>query len=160
MQGLVQLDRANRFFGVVVFMARILLVWELGNGLGYASRLRKIGRLLQSRGHDIGYVLYDLVSTAHLFAEEGAPVWQAPVIRGHVPPGRRFVPGGFADILGCDRFAEPELTAWYCRAWETLFDSFGAELVVGEYVPMSALAAYGRLPYIWIGNGYLLPPMQ
>lgn len=142
-------------------MARILLAWELGNGTGYCHRLLRIAHTLAEHGHDPVLVLYDLVDTAHLLKDCPFQIYQAPILKGRLSPENpTFVPTSFADILICDRFADPLHTAVLLSAWDHLLDVIAPDLVVAEYAPTVVLASFGRLPSIVVGNGYIAPPMD
>ena len=63
-------------------MAHFFLCWELGGGLGHAGRLKSIALPLRARGHQVSFVLRDLVLTRRLLADPqlgGMATLQAPV---------------------------------------------------------------------------------
>ncbi|MGE0007115.1 MAG: glycosyltransferase [Parvibaculaceae bacterium] len=44
------------------------------------------------------------------------------------------------------------------RVWRRIIDDERPDLVIADYAPGLALAAYGTVPLIAVGNGYTLPP--
>ena len=64
-------------------MARFLLAWELGGGMGHVVPLAQVAEPLVQRGHEVHFVLRDLsAARAGLGALASAPrvrLWQAPV---------------------------------------------------------------------------------
>lgn len=142
-------------------MARILLVWELGYGVGYAGRMIHLARSFKAQGHECHIMLLDLVATEPMYRGLGFAMYQTPVLKGKMDPDKPvFMPGGFADILGVDRFAEPELNAGLMGVYHSMLDRIKPDLVLGEYAPMAAISCYQRVPFVHVGNGYLVPPMH
>ncbi|HVG81016.1 MAG TPA: glycosyl transferase-like UDP-glucuronosyltransferase, partial [Methylomirabilota bacterium] len=66
-------------------MARILLGWELGNGIGYARRLAAIAAGLRAAGHEPVLALRE----PKALADPAHPVLQAPLVVGRLRPGTR-----------------------------------------------------------------------
>jgi rhamnosyltransferase subunit B len=138
-------------------MARILLGWELGNGIGYARRLAAIADRLAEIGHQPVLALRDigaLPNSAH-------PVVQAPMVVGRLRPGTRsFVPAGFADLIACNGFGSVDHLWSILRSWQELMNLCRPDLVVAEYAPCLVLAAWRRIPTVLIGTPYLMPPAE
>ena len=136
-------------------MARILLGWELGNGIGYARRLAAIADRLAATGHQPILALRDigvLPNCAH-------PILQAPLVVGRLRPGTRsFIPAGFADLITCNGFGSVDHLWSILRTWQELIKLCRPELVVAEYAPCLVLAAWRRLPTVLTGTPYLMPP--
>lgn len=140
-------------------MARILLAWELGNGIGYCQRLIRIADQVAALGHEPHLVLYDLVGPAHLLKACLHPVYQAPVLKGKLNPDNPvFAPTSFADILICDQLGDPHVMTGVLSAWDRLLDHIKPDLVVGEYAPAVMLASYGRVQRITLGTGFIASP--
>ncbi len=138
-------------------MARILLGWELGNGIGYARRLGAVADRLAEAGHEPVLALRDtgaLAQTAH-------PVLQAPVVVGRLRPGtREFIPAGFADLMACNGFGSVDHLAGILGSWQEVIDLARPALIVCEYAPSLVLAAWRRIPTVLIGTPYLMPPAE
>ncbi len=138
-------------------MARILLGWELGNGIGYARRLGAVADRLAEAGHEPVLALRD---TAAL-PEATHPVLQAPVVVGRLRPGTQsFVPAGFADLMACNGFGSLGHLLAILTSWQRVIDLAGPDLIVAEYAPVLALACWRRIPLVLIGTPYLMPPAE
>lgn len=140
-------------------MARILFAWELGGGVGYVDRLAQVAAALEADGHEPVFVVRDLVGTADFFARRSWIVMQAPMAVGLLHPTQpSFVPGSYADLLAVNNFANVEHLYRLTHAWHMLFLALQPALIVAEYAPVATLAAYGRIPTIAMGHGYIMPP--
>ncbi len=142
-------------------MARILLGWDNGLGTGYVDRLLTVADALAAEGHEPILSVRDMITTAGRLAGIRYPVLQSPVAIGQLDPiSPSFSPGSFADLLGASNFNnETELTR-LMLAWDVLFQTVRPDLIVAEYAPVMALAAYGRYKLLAMGHGYILPPPE
>lgn len=138
-------------------MAKVLLGWELGNGIGYARRLAAVADRLAEAGHQPVLALCDpgaLPQAAH-------PVLPAPLVVGQLRAGTQgFVPAGFADLIACNGFGSAEHLSDILRRWQGLIDLTRPDLIVAEYAPSLVLAAWRRIPTVLIGSPYLMPPAE
>lgn len=137
-------------------MSGILLAWELGGGLGHLGRLLALARELAALGR--APILACPASTLATVARiaPGLPVLAAP------DQERRHAfaePASFAEVLVQFGFDDVDLLASRARAWRTLFERVGAEVVVFDYAPVALLAAQG-LPAarVLFGTGFACPP--
>jgi rhamnosyltransferase subunit B len=136
-------------------MARILLGWELGNGVGYARRLAAIANCLKAEGHEPVLALRD----PRAVPDPPCPVLQAPIVVGRLRPGTRgFVPAGFADLIAVNGFGTADHLLEVLTGWQGLIDQVRPDLVVAEYAAGLVLAAWRRIPTVLIGTPYLMPP--
>lgn len=136
-------------------MARILLGWELGAGIGYARRLAAIAGRLAADGHE------SVLALREPAALPGSvyPVLQAPIVVGRLRPGTRsFVPAGFADLMACNGFSSADHLSLILDGWEEVIGQAQPDLVIAEYAPALALAVWRRIPCVLIGTPYLMPP--
>lgn len=137
-------------------MARILLAWELGGGLGHVANLRAVGQVLEGRGHECVYAMRSPLSGLRLLGPSAevvpAPVWTGP----GAPPG--FRAQTFADILATQGWQNAEALEHMHRLWSSLLRLLSPDLVVAEYAPTLCLATRGRVPTLVFGNGFCTPP--
>jgi hypothetical protein len=140
-------------------MARILVGWELGAGLGHVTRLRKIGRALAERGHHPIFAVRNLVESWSVLKDDGFTVVQAPMPnaspRSVKSPWRA---AGLADIFIMQGMDRPGDIYPVVMAWQHLFDLYKPALAISDYSPMMCLAAYGSIPMVVIGDGFTVPP--
>lgn len=140
-------------------MARVLLAWEYGLGIGYVDRLVQLAEALSAEGHEPVFCLRDLIGTADLLKNKPWMVMQAPLSIGVLHPTQPlFSPGSYGDLLAVNNFADEEQLFRLVYAWHMLFLALQPQAIVGEYAPACAVAAYGRIPYIAMGHGYITPP--
>ena len=137
-------------------MARILLGWELGSGLGHVATLLPIGKALAAQGHEIVFVLQNIVETWPLLRDCGFAVLQAPVFFASGDGGDSTVSPtrSYADILVDAGYDNIETLEPVVRAWRHLLDSIKPDLIVGEHAPTLSLAGYGFAPVINVGTGF------
>ncbi len=140
-------------------MARILIGWELGAGLGHVTRLRKIGRALAERGHHPIFAVRNLVESWSVLKDDGFTVVQAPMPnaspRSVKSPWRA---AGLSDIFIMQGFDRPGDIYPVVMAWQHLFELYRPALAISDYSPMMCLAAYGSVPMVIVGDGFTVPP--
>jgi rhamnosyltransferase subunit B len=141
-------------------VARVLLGWELGAGLGHAARLRGVAERLIAEGHAVAVALQRIDAAERLPA--GCQVFQAPIwprLLGSVAPPDGTAPATLGDILyrlGLDR---PESFAGLIAGWDTILKSARPDVVVADFAPALLAASRGRVPTILAGNGFdAVPP--
>ncbi len=140
-------------------MARILLGWDLGAGLGHVANLVAVGQALAARGHEPVLALRDPVAAWDMTRDCGLRVVQAPAsrVRQPMPPGQRFRARSLVDILGVHGVANPDWLEPQVRAWRDLIELVRPALVLSEFAPALCLAAHARVPVLSIGIGFTVP---
>ena len=139
-------------------MARILLAWELGDGLGHVGRLLPIAAGLKALGHECVLAVRDLVASYPLTRLADIWVLQAPY--ASVPQVAAPVyTGGYVDILAFAGFGDPLRLEALVAGWDDLLAYVQPDLIVGDFCPFLSLATYSTaIPLILIGDGFTLPP--
>ena len=61
-------------------MAKILVVWELGGGLGHVSRVRSVVDSLADRGHRVVVALRDVSHATSVFRNPEVWIAQSPFL--------------------------------------------------------------------------------
>jgi rhamnosyltransferase subunit B len=136
----------------------VLLAWELGAGLGHAKRLLRIAIALKERGYKPVVAARELWAAAGEYQKAGIALLQAPHHQSLAPPN--FRARGYADMLAACGFQRQEALAPVVAGWDTLLGYVRASVVVADYSPILSLAAWGRVPLLAIGDGFVLPPAQ
>lgn len=140
-------------------MARILIAWELGDGLGHVGRLLPLARRLGELGHECVFALRDLGLAHDLVHDAGFALLQAPACCYAVPQHLASRPtGSLGDILAAVGFDDRRRLAPLVTAWADLLRLLSPELVISDYSPCLNLVAYGRYPLVLVGDGFTLPP--
>lgn len=142
-------------------MAHFYLCWELGGGLGHAGRLKSIALPLRARGHQVSFVLRDLVLTRRLLVAprlDGIARLQAPVWL-HRTAGLPPEEASLAEILLACGYLDADALAGLCEGWRGLFRQGRPDLVIADYAPTAILAARSLgLPSAAVGPGFTMPP--
>lgn len=140
-------------------MARILLAWELGDGLGHVMRLLPLARRLKAAGHECVFAVRTVPTSYGVIARDGFPVLQAPMLVPYAAEAIRTKPiGSYGDIIATVGFDDVDRLHPMVEAWQGLIDTVRPALVIGDYAPTLSLAAYGWFPLILLGDGFTLPP--
>jgi UDP:flavonoid glycosyltransferase YjiC (YdhE family) len=139
-------------------MKTILFAWELGRGLGHLMNLRRIGQRLKAHGLHLVAAVPD-PSQATLLQDIfdaiiAAPAWPPE------PDAASTSSATLHDILASSGLADAMTVQRLLAAWDGLFAQMRPSLVIADFAPAAALAAQHRLPLLWIGNGYTLPPPE
>jgi UDP:flavonoid glycosyltransferase YjiC (YdhE family) len=142
-------------------LAKVLLGWELGSGLGHVIPPRDIARRLAADGHEPEMVFENVVDSAALFEPGEFPLLQAPSWHGR-PHGIAgdMSAATYADVLAVEGFRSAEAIATIVEGWDRLLDLIQPDLVISNAGPALTLAARGRVPAIVIGNGFAMPPSE
>ncbi|MSP88766.1 MAG: hypothetical protein EXQ92_08150 [Alphaproteobacteria bacterium] len=140
-------------------MARILLAWELGDGLGHVMRLLPLARRLKADGHDCVFAVRTVPTSYGVIVRDGFPVLQAPMLVPHASEDVRTKPiGSYGDIIATIGFDDVDRLLPMVEAWQGLIDTVRPKIVVGDYAPTLALATHGWFPLVLLGDGFTLPP--
>jgi hypothetical protein len=140
-------------------MARILLAWELGAGVGHLVPLAEAARELEAAGHECACALRDLGNAHAFFDTRKTRLYQAPVF---LPVWRaeNDTAYTFADILANIGYRQPQPLTGVLRAWRNLYADFKPDLMVFDHAPTAQAAARGlSIPSIVLArSGFTLPP--
>jgi len=137
---------------------RVLLAWELGEGLGHAARLLLIAERLRAAGCSPVVAARNPAALAERYAAANIPVIATPPHRSCFAGPGRFRAATFADIMGVCGFADPPQLAAVVAAWDALLLQTTPDLVIADYSPLLSLAAFGQVPVIAVGDGFVNPP--
>jgi UDP:flavonoid glycosyltransferase YjiC (YdhE family) len=137
-------------------MARFLLCWELGGGLGHVGRLAPVARRLALRGHVVAVALREPRHGATLFP--GRQLFPAP--QPAQARGERIVePNTFADILYNAGARDAATLKQVVDEWRAIFDQVRPDVLVLDFSPLALLAAQGyATKTVLLGNGHAVPP--
>jgi hypothetical protein len=138
-------------------MARVLICWELGNGLAYMEGLTAVARAISKAGHEVHFAVRDLGHAERLLGGR-FPYYQAPTTV--IPPNIALQnPMTFADVLINLGFGNPSAVTARVRAWRHLLDFVKPDIVRCAHAPGALLAARGTgIRSLVVGVGFLVPP--
>lgn len=133
-------------------MARFLLAWELGGGMGHVMRLAPIAHALHAQGHALHLVLRDLsgadAALGDLASSPRVTLWQAPM---WLPQLRGLpAPAVYAELLFRAGYLDATRLLSLVRAWQALLDAIAPDLLLADHAPTALLAARDHgLPALW-----------
>ena len=144
-------------------MARVLLAWELGGGLGHVLPLGQLAAALRTRGHAVDLVLRDLSLAPQALGpaldDPGLRLWQAPLWLH--PLKSAAEPSCFAELLFDAGYLDAGRLLGLVQGWRQLLAQLRPELIVADFAPTALLAARGRgLPCLPFGTGFSIPPAR
>lgn len=132
-------------------MARILFVWELGQGLGHLAPYRAVVQRLQRAGHTVWFLARDLAGAERVFGEDRVACLQAPILT--VPVQAPINPSyTFAQILYNVGFHSDQALLGRVRAWRELYRLLQPDLALFDHSPTALLAARG-FPFAQVNTG-------
>lgn len=134
-------------------MANIVVVWELGAGLGHLSRLAIIINRLEALGHNLTLVLNDPTNLDVVKLPESLLVLPAPSFK--TPPAKKQPTVSLPCILQTRGFQGPKVLRGIVRSWHGIFQVTKPDLLIFDYAPTALLAARGlSCPKVIIGSGF------
>lgn len=136
---------------------RILLAWEMGDGLGHAARQLDIAVGLAAQGWAPVVAARNPTALAERYAVAGIGLIATPPHRSSFAGPGPFLAASFADVMGVCGYAEPAQLAAMVAAWDELLERQAPAVVIADYAPLLSLAAFGRVPLIGVGDGFVTP---
>ncbi len=140
-------------------MARILLVCEMGEGLGHVTRLLRVAVALREFGHEPWLVVNDLARAEVAVGGSGVPVLQCPqwMLRvAGLPPMRNYT-----DIMMRFGFLDRVGLRGLVRSWHEMLALLRPSLLILDHSPVAIFATRDRgVPRLRLGTGFFCPPLQ
>lgn len=138
----------------------VLLVWEMGAGLGHIRRLLVVAEALRQRG----WQPVIAQRTIHTLADEvraaGFPMLPVPPMVSLAPRDQPFRALTYADIMAISGYARMDVLEPLLDAWDGLLRYVDPALVIGDYCPILPMAARGRYRFLAFGDGFVVPPHE
>src|SRR5262249_15085759 len=122
----------------------VLLAWEWGAGLGHAGRLLGLAHELKRRGFRPVVAARELWRLATEYHDARIPLIQAPTGRYLGP--KEFHARSYADLIAVYGYQKTSALWALVLGWDNLLKLLRPALVIGDYSPILALAARGRIP--------------
>lgn len=123
-------------------MAKIILAWELGGGLGHIARLRLLAEKLLGNGHKIIFVLPDpnILQRFSITSASGSPVvHKAPEsLKTNKKLSRN--PDNFSEILLSLHYYNTKELQNLIKQWQNLFIHIKPDLICFDSAPTAILA--------------------
>lgn len=139
-------------------MARFLMVWEFGGGLGHAGRFKPLAQELMRRGHQVDLMLREIVHTRSLVGDLDVRILQAPFWM-HETVGLPTPQISLPEILLGNGYLQPQSLTAMVAAWQAVMSLARPDVVVADYAPTATIAArIEGIPVGTVGIGFYLPP--
>lgn len=137
-------------------MPKILVVWEMGAGLGHIARVGRLCAELVERGHDVTAALRSNTAAASFFPDNVALIDATPAPAPRIPaPPTHTLP----DVLCAHDWGNPEVLLARVASWRTLISQHRPDHLVLDYAPSTLLAAQGlSIPITLLDTGFTCPP--
>jgi len=137
---------------------RVVYAWELGMDLGHILPFLPLAQQLRDRGHEVIFVIRDLTHAETIIGRLGFQVIQAPVWQ-QIPKNLRNPPLNYSEIILRYGFLTAPGLKGLVKAWRTLYQYIGADLIIADHAPTALLAANTlNLKRVTIGTGFCAPP--
>lgn len=137
---------------------RVLLAWELGSGFGHAQRLLTAAQALQAVGWQPIVAARHITTLSDEHAASGIPLLQAPMHVPLAPKDGSFRALTYADIMAIAGYGRLDALRAITAGWDALIDLVCPAVIIADYSPFLTLAAYGKVPVIAFGDGFVIPP--
>lgn len=139
-------------------MAKVLITWELGGGLGHLVPLRSLAERLVQRGHIVSLAARDLIAAGKLF--KGIPIcfYQAPhklePFRPDFDP-----PITYHQMLHNIGFGNADGLMALTSAWRAIFAHCAPDVAIFDHSPVAMFAGRGLgFRKAMLGTGFTVPP--
>lgn len=142
-------------------MKTILLVSELGEGLGHVAPLLIIANAIQAKAADplrLVFAVKDAIGARSAFKDSGFPFLPAPTVKTSAFSISNTA--SYIEILGHIGFTRQNVLDSAVATWDNLYELVSPDLIIAEHSPTACLAARGRYPTLQVGSGYTMPPAQ
>lgn len=141
-------------------MARFLLAWELGGGLGHLFPLGAAAKQLHERGHHVTLAVRHPEHAHWLALPDGIDVISAPY-KGSRCVDRIDPIYTFAHVLHNTGMSDADELGSLVRAWRSVMKLVRPDLVVCDHSPTALLAAkVDGIARATIGTGFCHPPRR
>lgn len=132
------------------------MAWELGAGYGHLGPLLTLARPLKAAGHQVSFVVRDVVAAEAVLAGSGLPYYPAPA---NFSPSGAVKLHSYPQILLSTAFNHSDELRARVRAWRSLFEALKPDVLVADHAPTALLAARGGpMRCVITGNGFVVPP--
>jgi hypothetical protein len=127
-----------------VYVARILLCWELGTDYQHLVSLQAIARFYKGKGHSVWIAARDVSKLKRLFSDVAINIVAAPFADSAGELGvEKQAPRSYADFLRRCGFHHGDALSGLVSAWRSLFAFIKPDLLLCDHAPVALLSARG-----------------
>jgi UDP:flavonoid glycosyltransferase YjiC (YdhE family) len=140
-------------------MARVVIAWEFGGGLGHILYDLPLAKRLQKRGHEVICIMKNVIDAEKILGQYGIKVMQAPVWQVKVKPLENTF--SYAETLFVQGYLVKGALLSMTKAWRGLLDLIKPDLLIVDHAPTALIAARGTgIKVMLYGTGFFAPPVQ
>ena len=138
-------------------MGKVAFCWELGGAFGHIMGFLPIAKRLQEQGHDVVFIVKDLMNTGQLVVQNGFKVYQAPF--WHPRLKNLPKPVNYAEILFRFGYMNEDRVFEMVMGWKNLLEVIAPDLVVVDHSPTALIASRCiSVKRTILGTGFFSPP--
>ena len=138
-------------------MGKVAFCWELGGAFGHIMGFLPIAKQLQAQGHEVVFIVKDLMNTGKLVEEQGFKVYQAPY--WHPKLKKLPNPVNYAEILFRFGYLNEERLFEMVNGWKNILQAISPDLVVLDHSPTAIVASRTiTVKRTLLGHGFFSPP--
>lgn len=138
-------------------MKKILLVWELGSGLGHIMQLLSLAKRLKAEGNELHFLVLEGFEKNPLLLELGVEIEAVPMFSPTLIHNNGII--NFSELLLNNGFREQTNLENRVEFWHKKFNEVKTDLIIADHSPSAVLTAYIlNIPYVLIGNRFFIPP--
>jgi hypothetical protein len=127
-----------------MFVARILLCWELGTDYQHLLSLHSIASYYLSKDHQVWVAGRDVAKLKRIFSDLAINIVQAPFTDSSAELGLdKQAPRSYADLIRRCGYHHNDSLIGLVSAWSNLFDFIQPDLLLLEHAPTALLASRG-----------------
>ena len=136
---------------------KIVFAWEMGANLGYLSRQIPVAERLRQEGHEIAFVVRDLLVAGSMLTSRGFPFVPSPALLRTSPLAHK--PINYSEVLCEHGYGHTAALRSLVHAWVHLWGALKPDVVVADHAPTACLSARVlRIPRIAWSSAFQLPP--
>lgn len=140
-------------------MTKILLVWEMGGGLGHISGLNVLANALVDKQHLVTMVLPEH-ALVNVYRNPNYHYLTAPKTKQTQLQFSRS-PASYTEVLLAAYYHNADELTRLIAAWKKIFTQEDADLIIFDAAPTALLASRGlRAKTINLGTAFFIPPNQ
>ena len=148
-------------------MAKVLVAWEFGGGMGHLTGVAALAATIAARGHAVTLAVPDPGKAKPLLRERVRPGDRVQLVQGvgwrafkevDGTPAGKIPTLTLADVMLLFGWDDPHNVGPRVRAWEKLVDRLKPDRAIADFAPALRLVSEGKLPFAMMGTGYSMPP--
>ncbi len=141
-------------------MARVLMAWECGGGLGHVTVINPLAERLVAQGHDVTLAAANLGAARKIVTDPRIRILPSACIYMPRVPGAFQRLDSFAHTINNSSLGNVDILDGLVSGWHSIFQLVKPDLLVCDHSPSALVAARQERGYkvALIGTGFCCPP--